>query len=100
MEIKEMNLKVSEESLAKEIRSNKNFLDENKKFSRTKYEKFLLSSNLAAPDFEFALRESELKKDLFNYISGGLNSPSFLINNIFKEQTKKVTLNYINLSKI
>ncbi len=100
MEINDLGLIVSDKILNKKIKENKNFQDNNKKFSRTKYEKFLLSSNLAAPDFEFALRESELKKDLFNYISGGLNSPSFLINNIFKEQTKKVTLNYINLSKI
>ena len=42
-----------------------------KKFSRTKYEKFLLSSKLSAPYFEAKLRENELIKDLFNYISGG-----------------------------
>ena len=52
MEIKDLNLKISEKSLAKNIRKNPNFFDDNNKFSRIKYEKFLLSSNLSAANFE------------------------------------------------
>ena len=37
MEIKDLNLQISEKSLAKNIRKNPNFFDENNKFSRTKY---------------------------------------------------------------
>ncbi|SVE47436.1 uncharacterized protein METZ01_LOCUS500290, partial [marine metagenome] len=70
------------------------------KFSRIKYEKFLLSSNLSAPDFESRLRKNELRKKLFSYVSGGLNSPLFLVNNTYKEQSKKVKINYINLENI
>ena len=97
MEVKDLNLIITDKILNKKIKQNKNFLDENENFSRTKYEKFLLSSNLTAPRFEFRLRENELKKNLFSYISGGLNSPIFLINNTFKNQTKKLTIDYINL---
>ena len=57
MEIKNLNIMVSEITLVKEIKSNKNFLDENNKFSRPKYEKFLISQNLDAPSFEIILKE-------------------------------------------
>jgi len=99
MEIENLDLNISDKILNKKIKSNKNFHDENNKFSRIKYEKFLLSNNLTAPEFEFRLRQNELKEDLFNFISGGLSSPLFLVNNIFKNQTKKITINYVNLSK-
>ena len=98
MEVEDLNLVISDKILNKKIKKNKNFLDENNKFSRTKYEKFLLSNNITAPDFEFQLRQNELKQNLFNFISGGVNSPLFLINNTFKDQTKKITVNYVKLS--
>ena len=98
MEVKDLDLVLSDKILNKKIKKNKNFLDENKKFSRTKYEKFLLSNNITALDFEFQLRQNELKQNLFNFISGGVNSPLFLINNTFKDQTKKITVNYVKLS--
>ena len=100
MEINDLNLKISDKILKKTIKENNNFKDENNNFSRIKYEKFLLSSNLSAPDFESRLRENELRKELFSYVSGGLNSPLFLVNNTYKEQSKKVKINYINLENI
>ena len=98
MEVKDLDLVLSDKILNKKIKKNKNFLDEDNKFSRIKYEKFLLSNNITAPDFEFQLRQNELKQNLFNFISGGVNSPLFLINNTFKDQTKKITVNYVKLS--
>jgi len=100
LEIKDLSLSISDKVLNKKIIGNENFLDENKKFSRIKYEKFLLSSNLSAPSFEFKLRESELKNNLFAYISGGIKSPTFLTNNIYKNETKKITISYINLENV
>ena len=98
MEVEDLNLVISDEVLNKRIKENKNFLGENNKFSRIKYEKFLLLNNISAPDFEFRLRQNELKDNLFNYISGGINSPLFLINNSFNDHAKKITVNYVNLS--
>ena len=37
----------------------------------------------------------ELRKKLFFYIDGGLNSPMFLVNKTFKDQAKKVNINYL-----
>jgi peptidyl-prolyl cis-trans isomerase D len=100
LEEQNLNLIISDKILKKRIKENENFLDENNKFSRVKYEKFLLSSNITAVDFETKLRNSELKKNLFSYIVGGIKSPTFLSNNIFKEQNKKISLDYINLENV
>ena len=100
LEEQNLNLIISDKILKKRIKENENFLDENKKFSRIKYEKFLLSSNLTAIDFESKLRSSELKKNLFSYIVGGIKSPIFLSNKTFKEQNKKVSFDYINLENV
>lgn len=99
MEIEDLGISISEKTLIKKIKINENFLDENKKFSRSKYERFLLSNSIDAPSFEKRLRENELKKKLFAYISGGIKSPDFIIDNIFNQQTRKIKLEYINLEK-
>ena len=97
MEIKKLDISISDESLAKKIKQNKNF-SEDGKFSRIKYEKFLLSQNLTATNFETKLKESELRKKLFSYISGGIKSPSFIIEKVYKNQNNKLEIEYINLN--
>ena len=100
MEIKNLSLQISEKVLIKKIKRNDTFLDDQKKFSRTEYEKFLLINNLTAPDFEIKLKKGELRDNLFTYIGGGIKSPYFITNKIFKEQTKKLDIKYINLANI
>ena len=46
------------------------------------------------------MRKNELKRELFNYISGGLVPPIFSVKRNIKEQTKKVTIYFLNLSEI
>lgn len=99
LEIEELKLSISEDSLAKKIRENKNFLDDNMKFSRIKYEKFLLSKNLTAPGFEKNLKQNELQKKLFSFISGGIKSSFFMTNDVYKEQNRKLEIKFIDLSK-
>ena len=81
-------------------KKNKNFLDDSGKFSRTKYEKFLLSQNLTAPFFEINLKNNELKKELFSYVGGGIKTPFFLTNNTYKQQTGKLEIDFINLNNV
>ena len=100
MEIKELNIFITENSLANKIKKNKNFLDDNKNFSRIKYEKFLLLQNLTAPDFEKNLKENHLRKKLFAYVSGGIKSPKFLINKTYREQERKLEIEYLSLKNI
>ena len=91
---------ISDKNLAERIRKNKSFHDEKNKFSRLKYEKFLLENNIPAAEFEIRLRKSELKKELFTYISGGIKSPYFIANKTFKDNAKKIDLSYINLNHV
>ena len=51
MEIENLGLSISDNSLSKLIKDNINFKDENNIFSRLKYEKFLLTSNMYATQF-------------------------------------------------
>ena len=100
MEIKELNVSMSEEALANKIRSNSVLLDDNKKFSRVKYEKFLLENNLSASTFENSLKKQELKENLFNYISGGIKSPYFLKNKIYINENKKIEIEFLDLDLV
>ena len=99
LEIEDLNLKISENILIEKIKKNKNFQDENGKFQRTIYEKFLLTNNLLASTYELKLKNNILQKQLFDYISGGSQSSNFLINKFYKENNKKLTIDYIKLEK-
>ena len=100
LEIKDINIIVSEKTLSKKIRLNKNFLDENGNFERIKYEKFLLENNQTAPGFELRLKKRELQKDLFDYMGAGTKSPTFLIKKLFEEENKKIDIEYLSLENL
>ena len=97
LEIKDFNIKVSQNSLSKKIKSNKNFHDENGVFQRLKYEKFLLENNLSAPLFEKRLKEREMQKKLFDFIGAGAISPKFLVTKHFEIENKKLNIDFIKL---
>ena len=100
MEIESIGLILSEENLYNKITKDKNFKDDNENFSRIKYEKFLLENNISAIEFERKIKDSELQKNLFNYVIGGIKSPSFLTKNLILQDTKEIELNYINLEEM
>ena len=99
LEIKDLDLVLSKEAIAERLKRNKNFQDENGKFQRTLYEKFLLTNNMSAAMYEIKLKNNTLQKELFTYISGGAKSPNFLINKYFKENNRKLDIEFINLKK-
>jgi len=98
-EVKSSGVIMSDKSLLNKLTNEKRFKDENNKFSRLKYEKFLLENNISAPEFEKKVRDSEMQKDLFQYISGGIKSPDFLVKNFYLEDTKEIELEYLSLEK-
>ena len=100
IEIEDLNIMISDKNLAERIKKNKSFHDEKNKFSRLKYEKFLLENNIPAAVFEIGLRKNELKKEFFTYISGGIKSPYFIANKTFKDNAKKIDLSYVNLNHV
>ena len=100
LEIKKLGLKIKDESLINIIKNNSNFVDDNKKFKRSKYEKFLIENNITAADFEEKLRKRQLEKMLFDYYGGGIKSNKFLVNKLNFSKNSSVSLKYINLDKI
>ena len=99
LEIKDLNLILSKEILVERLKKNKNFQDENGKFQRTLYEKFLLTNSMSAAMYEMKLKNNALQKELFTYISGGAKSPKFLIDKHLLENNRKLNIDFINLSK-
>ena len=49
MEIKNLDLQLSEKNLGRTIKNNKNCVDDDKKFARVKYEKILILNNINGP---------------------------------------------------
>ena len=99
-EIEDLDVKISDNILANKIKNQKTFKDANNKFSRIKYEKFLLENNLSITDFEQNVKKNELKNKLFTYIGGGIKSPYFLTNKNYRNQTKKIDIQYFDLHNI
>ena len=99
MEIQNLGIIKSDKSLSESIIKEKRFLDDDGKFSRIKYEKFLIENNVTASEFERKIREGSLQKELFNYISGGIKSPDFITKSLFLDETKQVNIKYFNLDK-
>ena len=100
LEVKDYNLTISQNTLLKMIKNNKNFLDENGNFQRIKYEKFLLENNQSAAGFEQRLKKREEQKNLFDYIGAGTISPKFLSKKLFIEENKKLEIEFLNLKNL
>ena len=62
LEVNDYNIIISQNTLLKLIKENKNFLDNDGNFQRIKYEKFLLENNQSAPIFEQRLKKENYKK--------------------------------------
>ena len=100
LEVEDFNLTITELTVLKKIKENKNFQDENNVFQRTKYEKFLLSNNMSAPMFELELKNRELRNHLFDIIGAGTITPNFLTKKKFEEENKSLDLEYFAMENL
>tara|TARA_B100001057_G_scaffold290091_1_gene290163 strand:- start:1490 stop:2905 length:1416 start_codon:yes stop_codon:yes gene_type:complete len=99
LEVKKFDLNISDSFLVNLIKNNKNFHDDENKFDRIKYEKFLIENNINAPDFEKKLKNRELEKKLFQMFDGGLKMPNFIVNKNNDLSNSIIELESINLEK-
>jgi len=98
LEIEDFEITISKSSLSEKIKNNNNFQNENRKFERIKYEKFLLENNISAPLFEKRLKDRESQKKLFDYIGAGSVSPQFLVKKLYETENKKLNINFVDLN--
>ena len=98
-EVDHFNIKLSDNSLGKLIKNQKEFKRENK-FSRVEYEKFLLKTNMIASAFENNLSNLEKKNQLLDFIGGGISPSDFLINETYNNINQKINIEIINLKDL
>ena len=98
-EIEHFGFILSDESLSKLIKIQENFKRENK-FSRVEYEKFLLNTNRTAADFESDFSIYEKKKQLFDFIGGGVLPSKHMVNMAYDKINQKRNIELINLNDV
>ncbi len=99
LELKDLNVILEDSSLKEIIINDKTFFKDDK-FSRTEYEKFLISNNLSAPLFETNVAEQEKKRQLLSYLSGGIEIPNFLVQYEYNKENQTKKIEFINLKKL
>ena len=100
LQSEDLEIVLSDNILSEIIKKDEKFLDKNNQFSRTKYEKFLISNNFNAALYEKNLKNEKINKLLFNYVSGGTFPPSFLVKNTYNYQNKKLIVQAISLNPL
>ena len=98
LEIEKLGIVVNDASLRNIIKNDKSFFKDDK-FSRTEYEKFLLTSGVTAPLFEANIAEQEKRRQFLSAISGGTVVPEILIRDEFRKENQIKTIQYIDLEK-
>ena len=98
-EIENFNIILSDVSLAKLIK-NQDVFKKKKSFSRIEYEKFLLKHSLNAISFEENLSHQEKRKQLLEFIGGGIYPSDFLVNDTFNRINQKRNIQIIDLKQV
>ena len=98
LELQNLNVSISDKSLKDIITNDKTFYKDDK-FSRTKYEEFLISNSLSAPLFEENIAEQEKKRQLLSFLSEGINIPNFMVQYEYNKENQTKEIKYIDLKK-
>ena len=99
LEIIDQGVNLNNQSLKKIITTDNTFKEDNK-FSRTKYEKFLLESGISAPTFEKNISTQEKRRQLLSFLSEGVNLPEFMIENEYASENQIKKIQYLKLDSL
>ena len=99
LEIKDLNIQLSDSALS-EIIKNEKIFQRNNEFSRAEYEKFLVTNSLNANTLENNILNEEKKRQLMFLIGGGVMPSNFLINKTYNQLNQSRELQLINLNEI
>ena len=98
LEIQKLGITVNDNSLRNILKNDKTFLKDGK-FSRTKYEKFLIKSGITAPQFEVNIVEQEKRRQFLSSLSGGIIVPELLVIKEHNKENQTKTIQYVDLEK-
>ena len=98
-EIEDFDIKLSDYSLSAIIKNEEIFKKGNK-FSRTKYEKFLVENSLDVITLETNISKQKKKEQLFDFIVGGIVPPNFMVNIAYNKANQTRYIQAINLNDI
>jgi peptidyl-prolyl cis-trans isomerase D len=98
LEIEKNGIVISDNTLRNIIKNDKLFYKDGK-FSRTKYEKFLIKSGITAPRFEANIVEQEKRRQFLSSLAGGIVIPESLVYQEFRKENQIKTIQYIDLEK-
>ncbi len=98
LEIEKLGIIVNDNSLRNILKNDKLF-SKDKQFSRTEYEKFLITSGVTAPQFESNISEQEKRRQFLSSLSSGIVIPKILVDKEFKKENQTKTIQYIDLEK-
>ena len=98
-EIESFKIQLSENSLSHIIKD-QDIFKKNDSFSRTEYEKFLITNGISAINFEKFMSNQEKKKQILNLIGGGIVPPNFLVDSEFNKINQKRIVEIINLNEL
>ena len=98
-EVDHYGFMLSDKSLSNLIKLQEDFKRENK-FSRVEYEKFLLKNNTTAAVYESELSKYEKRKQLFDFIGGGILPSDHMVNMTYDKVNQKRSIELINLNDI
>ncbi len=99
IETKEKGIRLSNSSIKEILISDEEFRKDNK-FMRTKYEKFLLTNGITAPDYEKNIFNLESKGQLLSFYSGGFKLPDFIVKDLFIKENKSKEISVIDLQEV
>ena len=99
LEIIDQGVSLSSRSLKEIIITDDTFKKDNK-FSRTKYEKFLLESGISAPVFEQNILAQEKKRQLLTFLSEGVNLPEFMVEQEYANENQIKIIQYLELDSL
>ena len=97
LEMKKLGILISDKSLKDMIINDKTFHKDGK-FSRLRYEEFLIKSSIDAPSFEKNFVEQEKKRQFLNFLSSGVKIPKAFVQSEYNKENQIKDIEYIDLN--
>ena len=98
-ETENLNIILSKNSLSKIIKNEK-FFQKDGVFSRNKYEKFLITNGLSAVVFERNMLNQTKKKQMIDFVSGGVLPAHFSVGEFFDKINQKRNIQIVNVKSL